>query len=153
MTELEKEEQLQEILEKEQKMIGLFMGFEMDPEDYPYKLRIPHFIQIEPFLIPNPMVCSRDYCEWANSYQNGMGHGGYCLSFSSLEFNSNWSWLMVVVEKIHSLGYRIDMIMTERQTTTNVYADYGVVSKGEKSTLLESTYKSVVDFIKWYNKH
>jgi hypothetical protein len=140
-------------LEKEQKMIGLFMGFEMDPEDYPYKLRIPHFLQIEPKVIPNPMVNHRDYCEWADSYQNGVMGGGYCLSWGSLEFNDNWSWLMVVVDKIHSLGYRIDMIMTERQTTTNVYTDYGVASKGEESTLLQSTYKSVVDFINWYNKH
>lgn len=138
--------------EKEAKLLGLFMGFELDPEDYPYKLRIPHFLQVEPTTIPNPMVNGRDYCEWADGYQNGAAGGGYCLSFNSLEFNSNWSWLMPVIEKIHKLGYTINMMMTERQTTTTVYTKFGVASNGDKSTLLESTYISAVEFVKWYNQ-
>jgi len=146
-------------LDKEQKMIGLFMGFVLEPDEPEYKMRIPHFIQSEPTIETNPMVCERDYCEWAESYQDGATGGGYSLSFHRLEFNSNWSWLMCVVDKIGELGYNITI--SRSYSTLQVTSDSklgffetckGHSGRGGNRTKIEATYLIVVEFIKWYNK-
>jgi len=86
-----------------------------------------------------------------------------------------WNWLMSVVEEIHSpmrvkiYGQYRDIegedvnVIVHRGSSTNRYitlkVEYGrrfkefTHYKKEGETMLEPTYRFVVDFIKWYNKH
>ena len=90
------------------------------------------------------------------------------LTETQLKFNSDWNWLMEVVEKIESLED------TERFEITNsgvnithyqtkevkfIYNGYhtnkGMYLLTEKAvdTKIEAVYMAVVEFIKWYNKN
>ena len=61
-------------------------------------------------------------------------------------YNSDWNWLMEVVEKIESLDIYY-----------NEYIDYNssmfASGKIELSTKIEAVYNACVEFIKWYNKN
>ena len=61
------------------------------------------------------------------------------------DFHENWSALMPVVEKIETLGFSTRIL------------DVGMGIEGELvierfgKTKIEGTYKTVIEFIKWYN--
>lgn len=65
---------------------------------------------------------------------------------NSGEWHYNWSWLMPVVEKIAELDnvYKIEIYPT---IVTTIYSDETFEYFGG----IEAIYKSVVDFLKWYN--
>ena len=80
-------------------------------------------------------------------------------SIGQLDFHSDWSWLMQVVEKIESLtdinsngcfvllesiGFNAKFIFDDG---TRILKD----SKGE--TKIEAVYNACVEFIKWYNEN
>lgn len=82
------------------------------------------------------------------------------------KYDSDWNWLMEVVEKIESLGYRT---LTENECfmiTKNKLEPFDVRSKDDYSTIfsdnyeinhyestkLTNTYTAIVEFIKWYNE-
>lgn len=81
------------------------------------------------------------------------------LHVSDLLFDSDWNWLMEVVEKIESI-----VLEEVNDTSFNVTIGatrYCVIQDnnggmlkviGEGKTKIESTYKAVVEFIKWYNQ-
>lgn len=81
-----------------------------------------------------------------------------------LEYDTSWDWLMPVVEKIEKLGVSTD-IHYYAGTTKNASGFYGTEllgystdlsiydSTNQYDTKLESVYKAVVKFIKWYNKN
>lgn len=65
-------------------------------------------------------------------------------------YNDSWDWLMPVVDKIESLGYSVEIIETYcliTKTNSHTICDNG----GGDFTKLSATYKSVVEFIVWYN--
>ena len=65
------------------------------------------------------------------------------------KYNSSWDWLMPVVEKIESLGFRVEIIGLTCSIYTNseenIYVDEPAMTK------TEATWQAVVEFIKWYN--
>jgi len=69
------------------------------------------------------------------------------------KYNSDWNWLMEVVEKIESLGfilkiYGVETTFLKRGTfNENIWND-GFIGKDRK----ESIYNACIAFINWYNE-
>jgi len=74
-----------------------------------------------------------------------------------IHFHSDWNWLMEVVEKIESLGYKVNIFgNTDLNKTcdhyTSIYIPNQKVFGVRKLSKIESTYNACVEFIKWYNQ-
>ena len=84
-----------------------------------------------------------------------------------LKFHKDWNWLMEVVEKIESLGYRT---LTENECfmiTKSKLSSFDVRSKDDYNTIFsdnyeinhyggskkENVYNACIEFIKWYNEN
>ena len=89
------------------------------------------------------------------------------FSENELVFHNDWNWLMEVVGKIESLGYRT---LTENECfmiTKSKLSSFDVRSKDDYSTIFsdnyeinhyggskkENVYNACVTFIEWYNKN
>ena len=80
-------------------------------------------------------------------------------SAAELRFHSSWKWLMPVVEKIESLGYRFPIELDgccvcytetgDEQTSNKVLINHIKAQDGKKIT---ATYQAACEFIKWHNK-
>ena len=70
---------------------------------------------------------------------------------TSLRYNSSWDWLMPVIEKIESFGYRWEVGMS----TTSPYHYCKIWSIGsiEGISSSDAIYGAVIKFIKWYNQN
>lgn len=75
-------------------------------------------------------------------------------------FNSSWDWLMPVVEKIEKLGYHTRICFDDFGSWMQIHYGLSVADTDETKavnmngkTKIENTFKSVVEFIKWYNKN
>lgn len=68
----------------------------------------------------------------------------------AIKYHSSWDWLMPVVEKIEKLGYGFVIIGEQTEIYTN-YDGQLFVEDGE--TKIESVWKVVISFIKWYNQN
>ncbi len=73
---------------------------------------------------------------------------------SNLSYNSSWDWLMPVVENIEGAGHtmhivRFDVCIKENNTISSPTICFiqGNIKKGK----IIVVYKSVIEFIKWYN--
>lgn len=81
---------------------------------------------------------------------------GSCFS---LEYNSSWDWLIPVVEKIEQLGYHTRICFDDFGSWMQIHYGLSVADTDETKALnqhgtkIENTFKSVVEFIKWYNKN
>jgi hypothetical protein len=69
-----------------------------------------------------------------------------------LSFDSDWNWLMEVVDKIENL----DFIFSIHHEVVNIFngetKENGIYSETfQGSTKLITTYNACVEFIKWYN--
>lgn len=58
-------------------------------------------------------------------------------TISDFKYHSSWDWLMPVVQKINQLKPKNDFFYGQFVLKANI----------------EKVYKSVVEFIKWYNSH
>ena len=65
-----------------------------------------------------------------------------------LHFDTDWNWLMEVVEKVESLGVIVEI--RENVCYISPFPNNYICEL--KDTKLQATYKAVVEFIKWYNK-
>ena len=66
-----------------------------------------------------------------------------------LKFHSDWNWLMEVVEKIESLGYRIEIV----KHICRIYlSNKETIIISENTPKIEAVYNACVEFIKWYNE-
>ena len=72
----------------------------------------------------------------------------YDVEISSLKYHEDWNWLMEVVEKIESLGYRIEIV----KHICRIYlSNKETIIISENTPKIEAVYNAVVEFIKWYN--
>ena len=72
----------------------------------------------------------------------------YDVEISSLKYHKDWNWLMEVVEKIESLGYRIEIV----KHICRIYlSNKETIVISENIPKIEAVYSTVVEFIKWYN--
>ena len=80
-----------------------------------------------------------------------------------LEFDSNWNWLMEVVEKITSIlmlddNYKYNYLyigydFEDNEHYVNLYVSEDTQLNGSsKNSKIEATYEAVVNFINFYNK-
>ena len=66
----------------------------------------------------------------------------------ALKYHEDWNWLMEVVEKIESLGYRIEIV----KHICRIYlSNKETIIISENTPKIEAVYNAVVEFIKWYN--
>jgi len=81
---------------------------------------------------------------------------GKLLEAMSMQYHSDWNWLMPVVEKIRTIPGMDFMINGDH---SKVVLIKNVSVKGFKkietleSGSMQSIYKTAVKFIKWYNEH
>lgn len=78
---------------------------------------------------------------------------------SSYRFNSDWNWLMGVIEKIQKLDndHEVNVNFTIylqgavelKVNNKNLFSSTAF----EVGTLIDAVYKAVIEFIKWYNKN
>lgn len=76
---------------------------------------------------------------------------GQEFAFQEANYDSQWNWIMPVVEKIFSLGF--DYTMSPREMTIKVRMGetiVHIVGKGEPQEMV--VYRAVVEFINWYNR-
>ena len=68
----------------------------------------------------------------------------------ALKYHEDWNWLMVVVEKIESLGYKIDISKWENSQYCGIYLNGKKIADNETNTKIEAVYNACIEFIKWY---
>lgn len=76
-------------------------------------------------------------------------YNGYFID--ALKYHEDWNWLMEVVEKIESLGYKIDISKWENSQYCGIYLNGKKIAGNETNTKIEAVYNACVEFIKWYN--
>ena len=67
-----------------------------------------------------------------------------------LHYHSDWNWLMPVVEKIESLGYKVDISKWENSQYCGIYLNGKKIAGNETNTKIEAVYNACIEFIKWY---
>ncbi len=85
------------------------------------------------------------------------------IPIDALQYHSSWDWLMGVVEKIESLGF-FTLVATSRmggyKYYMNIATGVGIVNEtmdnpskfmGQSDSKIDAVYKTVIEFIKWYN--
>ena len=76
---------------------------------------------------------------------------GKRLNFENSKHNTyhkDWNWLIEVVEKIESLGYRMEIV----KHICRIYlSNKETIVNSENTPKIEAVYNAVVEFIKWYN--
>lgn len=75
----------------------------------------------------------------------------------NLSFNSDWNWLMEVVQKINIIDdYRYTVQINSMDTYIHDLKNGGFVFQSEckwqPDELINSVYQAVVEFIKWYKE-
>ena len=74
-------------------------------------------------------------------------YNGYFID--ALKYHEDWNWLMQVVEKIESLGYRIEIV----KHICRIYlSNKETIIISENTPKIEAVYNACVEFIKWYNE-
>jgi len=92
---------------------------------------------------------------WHDPYRHedlGGNERELVFDFEELKFHLSWDWLMPVVEKIEYLGHGITIY--RKGAHINEVGNFsGSINGFNHSSKIEQTYKAVVQFINWYNKH
>lgn len=73
-----------------------------------------------------------------------------------LEYHTSWDWLMPVVEKIPTLNPDKGRLWFEFEISRchcRIYTNIDEEWKNNGSTTLEATWKTVNDFLTWYNQN
>ena len=66
-------------------------------------------------------------------------------------FNSDWNWLMEVVEKIESIGFTFE---TKKNWARITRKGENIILRWEEDkTKIEAVYNACIEFIKWYNEN
>ena len=76
------------------------------------------------------------------------------MSLDGLVYDTDWNWLMSVVDKIESMGWRFliveDEVDIESHWDNPIDKSFGTYC--ESGIKIKSTYRAVLEFIKWHNK-
>ena len=67
----------------------------------------------------------------------------------NLKYRSDWNWLMEVVEKIESLGYRVTIV---RHICRIDLTEESKLIISEDIKKIEAVYSACLKFIEWYNE-
>jgi hypothetical protein len=74
------------------------------------------------------------------------------LLSSKLRYHSSWDWLMPVLEKIASLGYKWEIgISPYKKESVFHYCKIWSIGTIEGVSPLDAVYGAVVEFVKWHN--
>ena len=65
------------------------------------------------------------------------------------KYDTDWNWLMPVVKKIESLGYRVTIV---RHICRIDLTEESKLIISEDIKKIEAVYSACLEFIKWYNK-
>lgn len=68
------------------------------------------------------------------------------------EFHTNWNWLMLVVDKIESLGYTVEIVSHYASVEDNVNYTRSLAVVGYEDSKINMVYDVCIKFIDWYNK-
>lgn len=75
--------------------------------------------------------------------------------YSAIEdmlYRDDWNWIMVVIEKIESLGFRVMILKSVCDICPEIWDSQNVVeSTGVNKA--DATFNAVVEFIKWWNEN
>ena len=91
--------------------------------------------------------------EFLNCKQDG--NGQYLIpnwgwdKVENLKFDSDWNWLMEVVEKIETMGFIVDLKGTNGKITHRKNKDVEIIELGENR--IAGAYNVCLSFVKWYN--
>lgn len=133
-------------MEENNKLIAEFMGFTKglvyNEKGKQYDYTLPNGFEL---IKEVETTIESNWCEVLEEQD-------YCF-IEDLKFNTSWDWLMPVVEKIESLGYSYDRINADVFINTQE-GENVIPNPMDRNimTMLQKTYKAVVEFIKWYNK-
>ncbi len=67
------------------------------------------------------------------------------------KYDSDWNWLMKVVEKIENYNEFTDVLFAPRGCAIDCYIENGFSFSNDCDTKIEAVYNACVEFIKWYN--
>jgi hypothetical protein len=71
-----------------------------------------------------------------------------------LSFNTDWNWLMEVVEKIENQNYSVDINKQEENDyQCNIVKNQEILFSRYSNIKIQCVYESCIDFIKWYNEN
>ena len=84
--------------------------------------------------------------------------GTTLFKLSELKFDTDWNWLMEVVEKIESIEEQrfLFQISTRQGFYAEIRERFSYETKIEDAygeTRIEAVYNACIEFIKWYNKN
>ena len=102
--------------------------------------------------------------EFMGCYQNNEGFWGFENTpnhktwnndrfLDCTKYDTDWNWLMEVVEKIESLTYKGFNIYVDITTLTFIHTEESNLEIAEVfgGTKIENTYNACVQFVQWYN--
>jgi hypothetical protein len=92
----------------------------------------------------------KQYGGWGYHYYN-QETGDIWKNDAQLKYHSSWDWLMPVVEKIESVDFIVSMRQSSITICNNICKTPYFQSHEVSNTKIESTYKAVIAFVKWYN--
>ena len=97
-----------------------------------------------------------EFMGYKKSIANTWFKGNKIVQTTSFKYDSDWNWLMKVVEKIESIKIetykvRVDIYFNCCQIYPTHW-DELISIYGNNETKLQTTYKAVIEFIKWYNE-
>lgn len=77
---------------------------------------------------------------------------GIVVKYEKLNFHNDWNSLMEVVEKIESLGYKINNFSINNYIYIGKDDVASVIINEPNLTKKEAFYQAVVKFVNWYNE-
>lgn len=89
--------------------------------------------------------------ETTSTHDYFMVKGRYIRPYGII-FDTDWNWLMKVVEKIENFGFEFFIVESRCKIAHNTdHSIETIVDFEIIGTKIQATYKAVVEFIKWYN--
>jgi hypothetical protein len=82
-------------------------------------------------------------------------HNAQCMQgifqFDECYFDTDWSWLMQVVEKIENYNEFTNVLFAPQGCAIDVYIENGFAFSNDCDTKIEAVYNACIEFVKWYN--
>jgi UDP-glucose 4-epimerase len=72
---------------------------------------------------------------------------------SELMYDTDWNWLMDVVDKIEGLNFSVEMNRQEEGDYQCLIVKKEIIVQTFSSNKMQSIYQAVVNFIKWYEQN